>query len=819
MTVSVYEREFVGLSKYAREWVPTEADMCKRFEEGLNEDIKNKRICGVGRSSNKAEELKRGSQRSNLRSLSPFVTSVGSVGSPKPRCNHCNKLHFGECRIRSGACFRCGSLDHYLRDCPEEPVKDTIQTSSSSNPVSRSRPPRHPDNFSGSRGVTKDSTDKSEARAPARTYAIRAREDASALDVITSTFSLLDTEIIALIDLGSTHSYICTNLVFEPPGQYVMVDKIYKNCPLMVKGYCFSANLILLPFDEFDVILGMDWLTQHDAVNGELLHVELDKLDGLFNVISAISAQKYIRKGYDTYLAYALDTKVSESKILSVSVVCEFPDVFPEELPGLPPLQELIDRGFARSGFSPWGAPVLFVKKKDGSLRLCIDYKQLNKVTIENKYPLPRIDDIFDQLRGATVFSKIDLRSGYYQLRVKESDVPKTTFKTRYRHCEFLVMPFGLKNTPAVFMDLMNMIFRPYLDRFVVVFIDDILVYSRDENEHAEHLIIVLQTLCEKQLYAKFSKTKFWLREVGFLGHIVSVEGIRVDLTKISTIVNWKPAKNVSEVRSFLGLARYYRRFVKGFSMIASSMTRLLQKDSFDKLKALLTKAPELVQPESGKEFIIYSDALLNGLGCVLMQEGKVIAYASKQLKPHEKNYVIHDLELACIVFALKIWQHYLFGEKCHIFTDHKSLKYLMSQKNLNLRQGRWLELLKDYDLVIDYHPGKANVVTDALCRKSLFTLRAMNTQLSFSDDGSIIAELKAKPTFLQQICEAQKDDSELQAKRIQCESTTDSEFQIGICVPKNSELIQKILLEAHNGNISIHPSSNKMYNDLKRMY
>ena len=418
--------------------------------------------------------------------------------------------------------------------------------------------------------------------------------------------------------------------------------------------------------------------------------------------------------------------------------------------------------------------------------------------------------------------------------------MPKTSFRTRYDHYEFLVMPFGLTNAPAVFMDLMNRIFRPYLDKFVVVFIDDILIYSKDETEHAEHLRIVLQTLRDKQLYAKFSKSEFWLREVGFLGHIVSGDGIRVDPSKISAIVDWKPPKNVTEVRSFLGLAGYYRRFVNEFSIIAAPMTRLLRKDvkfewteecqqSFEELKKLLTEAPVLVQPESGKEFVVYSDASLNGLGCVLMQEGKVVAYASRQLKPHERNYPTHDLELAAVVFALKIWRHYLYGEKCRVYTDHKSLKYLMSQKDLNLRQRRWLELLKDYELVIDYHPGKANVVADALSRKLLFALRVMNTQLKMSDDGSILAELRARPMFLQEISETQKNDQDLLAKRKQCEADTGSDFRIGsdgclmfkdrICVPKNEELIQKILQEAHSGYFSIHPGSTKMYNDLKKMY
>ncbi|KAG8478487.1 hypothetical protein CXB51_028219 [Gossypium anomalum] len=422
---------------------------------------------------------------------------------------------------------------------------------------------------------------------------------------------------------------------------------------------------------------------------------------------------------------------------------------------------------------------------------LCVDYQQLNKVTIKNKYPLPRIDDLFNQLKGATWFSKIDLRSGYYKLRVKESDVPKTAFRTRYGHYEFLVMPFGLTNAPAVFMDLMNRIFRPYLDKFVVVFIDDILIYSKDETEHAEHLKIVLQTLRDKQLYAKFSKSEFWLREVGFLGHIVSGDGIWVDPSKISAIVDWKPPKNVTEVRSFLGLAGYYRRFVNGFSIITAPMTRLLRKNvkfewteecqqSFEELKKLLTEAPVLVQPGSGKEFMVYSDASRNGLGCVLMQEGKVVAYASRQLKSHERNYPTHDLELAAIVFALKIWRQYLYGEKCRVYTDHKSLKYLMSQKDLNLRQRRWLELLKDYELVIDDRPGKANVVADALSRKLLFALRAMNTRLKILNDGLILAELRARPMFLQEICEAQKNDQDLQAKRKQCEADTGSDFRIG---------------------------------------
>ncbi|GJT91246.1 putative reverse transcriptase domain-containing protein [Tanacetum coccineum] len=324
-------------------------------------------------------------------------------------------------------------------------------------------------------------------------------------------------------------------------------------------------------------------------------------------------------------------------------------------------LKELSDKGFIRPSSSPWGAPVLFVKKKDGSFRVCIDYRELNKLTVKNRYPLPRIDDLFDQLQGSSVYSKIDLRSGYHQLRVREEDILKTAFRTRYGHYEFQVMPFGLTNAPAVFMDLMN--------------------------------------------------------RVQFLGHVIDSEGIHVDPAKIESIKDWTSPKSPTEIRQFLGLAGYYRRFIEGFSKIAKPMTKLTQKKvkfewgdkqeaAFQLLKQKLCSAPILALPEGSEDFIAYCDASKKGLGAVLMQREKVISYASRQLKIHEKN-----LELGAVVFALKIWRHYLYGTKCTVFTDHKSLQHILDQKELNMRQRRWLELLSDYDCDIRYHPGKANVV------------------------------------------------------------------------------------------------------------
>ena len=327
-------------------------------------------------------------------------------------------------------------------------------------------------------------------------------------------------------------------------------------------------------------------------------------------------------------------------------VVCEYEDVFLDELSGLPPhrdvdfiielhlstspismtphrmapielqelkvqLQELLDMGFIRPSTSPWAAPVLFAKKKDKTLRMCIDYQQLNMITIKTRYLLPRIDDLFNQLRGARVYSKIDLRTGYHQLRVREADIPKTTFRTQYGHFEFIGMPFGLTNGPTTFMDLMHRVFQPYLDQFIVVFVDNILIYSQSEEEHEDHLRIVIQALREHQLYAKCSKCEFWLIEVRFLGHVVSASGVSVDPEKVEVIMNWERPKSVFEIRSFLGLPGYYRRFIENLSRLAAPMTRLTRKEvkfkwndlcekAFNKLKRRLTTAPILIVPKRG---------------------------------------------------------------------------------------------------------------------------------------------------------------------------------------------------------------------------
>ena len=403
-------------------------------------------------------------------------------------------------------------------------------------------------------------------------------------------------------------------------------------------------------------------------------------------------------------------------------------------------------------------------------------------------------------------------------------------------------------------MDLMNRVFGPYLNKFVIVFIDDILVYSSSKEEHAEHLRIILQTLREHQLYAKCIKCKFWLDRVAFLGHAVSAEGISVDPQKIEAIVDWRPPTNVTEVRSFLGLAGYYRKFVEGFSKIATPLIKLTRKEekfiwseacqnSFDELKQRLTTAPVLTLPSGSEGFTVYCDASKQGLGCVLMQHDRMIAYASRQLKKHEVNYPTHDLELVAVVFALRIWRHYLYGVLCRIFTDHKSLQYLFSQKDLNMRQRRWIELIKDYDSTIEYHSGKANVVAYALSRKPssalaqlkseyltiLVELRSMGVNLETTESGTLVAAFHVRPVLVDKVRDLQAQEPYLMKLRSKIEAGQQSNFTLRgdgtlvlghrLCVPNVIELKKEIMEEAYTSAYAMHPGSTKMYRTLKDHY
>nr|GEV68532.1 putative reverse transcriptase domain-containing protein [Tanacetum cinerariifolium] len=397
--------------------------------------------------------------------------------------------------------------------------------------------------------------------------------------------------------------------------------------------------------------------------------------------------QTPLGNSYDVKLAdgkiVGISTKKEEDKsegkqLKDVPIVRDFPKVFLEDFLGLPPdrtVEFLIDLILGAAPVAR--APYRLAPSEDGSFKMCIDYRELNKLTVKNRYSLPRIDDLFDQLQGSSVYSKIDLRSGYHQLRVREQDVQNTAFRTRYGHYEFQVMPFGLTNAPAVFMDLMNRVCKPYLDKFVIVFIDYILIYSKNEKEHEEHLKAILELLKKEKLYAKFSKCEFWIPKVQFLGHVIDSRGIHVDPTKIQSIKDWASPKTLTVIRQFLGLAGYYRRFIEGFLKIAKSMTKLTQKGiNFD-----------WGEKEANKNYAVRQYWLY-------LKEAKIL--------------------WSIVMLHIRVW----VLTKCTVFTDHKSIQHIIDQKELNMRQCHWLELLSDYDCDIRYHRGKENVVADALSCK-----------------------------------------------------------------------------------------------------
>ncbi|GKA30030.1 putative reverse transcriptase domain-containing protein [Tanacetum coccineum] len=513
---------------------------------------------------------------------------------------------------KGNVCFECGASGHFKRDCPK--LK----------------------NKAGEMGMHK----------------------AGYRSFISTAFSSL----INIVPTPLENNYD----VKLADGKIVGVDTIIRGCTLNFLNHPFNIDLMPVELGSFDIIIGMDWLRRYHVVivcdeklvrvpyGGKTLIFYGDKSnngrESRLTIISCSKAQEYMTKGCQVFLAQ-ISAKEEEDKsegkqLKGVPIIRDSPKALPKDLPSLPlarPMEFQIDlilgaAPVVRSPSSPWGAPILFFKKKDGSFMMCIDYRELNKLTVKNRYPLPRIDDLFDQLQGSSIYLNIDLRLGYHQLRVREQDIPKTILK------------------------------------------------------------------------------------VQFLGHVIDNRGIHVDPAKIESIKDWASPKTPTEIRQFLGLAGYYRRFIEGFSKIAKSMTKLTQKgvkfdwgekeeNAFQLIKQKLCSVPILALPEGSQDFVVYCDASHKGLGVLLMQREKVIAYASRQLKIHEKNYTTHDLELGTVVFDLKIWRHYLYGTKCTVFTDHKSLQHILDQKELNMRQRRWLELLSDYDCDIRYHSGKANVV------------------------------------------------------------------------------------------------------------
>ncbi|GJR18239.1 putative reverse transcriptase domain-containing protein [Tanacetum coccineum] len=725
----------------------------QRNNNNNNHNYNNNHNNNNNRNRNNNHHQQQNRRQENVRAYAAAPAGGKIYAGNLPKCNRCNLHHHGPCPQK---CQRCQRIGHMEKDCRvrlQGAGNDLLQNVTCFG--------------CGEKGHYKDKCPKAGNQqndgARGRAYVVVENPQQNP-NVVTGTFLLNDHYACILFDSGAEKSFVSSafthfinitpatlNTSYEvelADGKVVSTNTILRSCTLVLLNHVFKIDLLPTRLGSFDVIIGMDWLAYHRALidcyekivriplpNGKILEVQGErpifsvstntvlrgctlvlcnhvfKIDllptrlGSFDVIIRMDWLAYHRALIDCYekivriplsngkilevqgerpekdLRSLACIKADEKKLDDIRVVRDFPKVFPDDLLGLPlvreiefridlipgaspvvrspyrlapsemlelsnQLKELQEKGFIRPSHSPWGAPVLFVKKKDGSMRMCIDYRELNKLTIKNRYPLPRIDDLFDQLQ-----------------------------------------------------------------------------------------------------------------EVQFLGHVVNRDGIHVDPSKVESVKNWKTPESSTKIRSFLGLAGYYQRFIVNFSKITKPLTLLTQKnktyvwddeqdEAFRILKKKLCNAPVLTLPDGPDDFVVYCDASKQGFGCVLMQRGKVIAYASRQLKKHEKNYTTHDLELGAVVFALKIWRHYLYGTKSVIYTDHKSLQYIFDQKDLNMRQRRWIELLSDYECEIKYHPGKANVVADALSRKERLKprrVRAMSITIHSGLKTKILEAAKAK--------------------------------------------------------------------------
>ncbi|GJU44888.1 putative reverse transcriptase domain-containing protein [Tanacetum coccineum] len=616
----------------------------------------------------------------------------------------------GPCTVK---CQTCNRVGHLTRNCRNKGAA----TGSNQQPVSVIC------HACGEKGHYNYQCSKANNSAHERAYLPRDKNAHRDPNVVTSTFLLNQHLARVLFDSEADKSFVSishasmlnilpitldTKYDIEMDnGNLVGTNTVIQGCTLILLNQPFQIDLMPIKLGNFDVVIGMDWLSKY--------HVRI------------ICDEKFIHIPINVFIAQVMEKKSDDKRLEDIPVVREFPEIFPEDLPGLPPelsnqLQRLAEKGFIRPSTSPWELLSYFLRRKT-DLSECVS------------------------ITG-----------------IRDEDIPKTAFRTSYGHYEFQVMPFGLTNAPAVFMDLMNRVCKPYLDKFMIVFIDDILIYSRNKEEHADHLRIILELLRKEKLYAKFSKCDFWISIVQFL-----------------------------------------RKYIWGKD----------QETAFQLLKQKMCEALILALPEGNDDFVVYCDALLQGLGVVLMQREKVIAYASRQLKLHEENYTTHDLELGAVVFSLKIFRHYLYGTKCIVFTDHKSLQHILDQKELNMRQRRWLELLADYDCEICYHLEKANVVEDALSRIKPLRIRSL--------------VMTIHPKLPSQILESQT--KAIKEENIKGENLRgmDKAFEVRPdgtrCIKNRSwlpffgNLRDLIMHESHKSNYSIHPGSDKMYQDLKKLY
>lgn len=746
-----------GLKPWARQ------ELQRRNVESLAEAISAaERLVEVKSSEPSATPIRRGT---NDKGKAPIFPNRNN-GAKNP----------GNRQTRIRECFFCGSTEHLMAACPQKNRIAAMQTNQEDIPDGDET------NLGALRKLNAANLVSAKGRARGSMF-VDVMIDGQTIKALVdsgATHNFLRIQASKRLKLNYQRTTGTIKTVNAEVRPILGVTK----ARLKIGEWQGEVPFTVIPMDDYDMVLGLEWLDKVRACilpySNSVLILEEDRpctistrrMQGGSPMLSAMQVNKGLKKNEDTFVVFPVDWEDKESKLAEpvptniAKVLEEFQDVMPEELPKrLPPrrgvdhrieltsdakptarspyrmappelkelkkqLMELLDAGMIQPSKSPFGAPVLFQKKHDGTLRMCVDYRALNKITIKNRYPIPLIGELFDQLGSAKVFSKIDLRSGYWQVRIASGDEEKTAIVTRYGSYEFLVMPFGLTNAPATFCTMMNNVFRPYLDKFVVVYLDDIVVYSSSLEEHKEHLRKVFLALRRHELYAKKEKCSFAKEEVEFLGHRIGAGRIKMDEGKVAAIRDWKEPGNVSQLRSFLGLANYYRKFVKGYSDIATPLTNLTKKDhkwdwscecqkAFEELKGRMMDQPVLALPNYELPYEVHTDASDFAIGGVIMQNGHPIAFESRKLNDTERRYSVHEKEMTAVVHCLRLWRHYLLGSHFTVKTDNVATTYFQTQKKLTPKQARWQEFLAEFDFTMEYKAGTTNTVADALSRRA----------------------------------------------------------------------------------------------------
>jgi hypothetical protein len=690
-----------------------------------------------------------------------------------------------------------------------------------------------------------DAADTGGADTDAPCFSLQAVAGVAPADTMQITVTLGPASLVALLDSGSTHNFISAAAAHQSGipiqrrprltamvanGERITCAGVLRNAPLHVEGEPYPADLFVMPLAGYDVVLGTRWLGALGPIVWDLtrrrmtFHRPGRCISWAGTPSATVPAVRTVTGG-DALLEALLDSfgglfaaptglppkRAHDHRILlkpDASPVAVRPYRYPaahkDELERQ--CAAMIDQGIVRRSDSSFSSPVLLVKKPDGSWRFCVDYRALNALTIKDAFPIPVVEELLDELHGAKFFTKLDLRSGYHQVRMRPEDVHKTAFRTHDGLYEFLVMAFGLCNAPATFQALMNDVLRPFLRRFVLVFFDDILIYSKTWADHLRHLRAVLDELQRHQLFVKRSKCSFGAPSVAYLGHVISAAGVAMDPAKVAAIHDWPPPRSVRAVRGFLGLAGYYRRFVHNYGTVAAPLTALLKKDGFSwddaamaafgALKAAVSSAPVLAMPDFSKMFVVECDASSTGFGAVLVQEGHPVAFFSRPIAPRHRALAAYERELIGLVQAVRHWRPYLWGRHFIVKTDHFSLKYLLDQRLATIPQHHWVGKLLGFDFEVEYRSGATNTVADALSRRD-------------TEEGALLAISAPRFDFVERLRQAQATDPALVAiyDDIRAGTRTAPWSIVGgmvamegrLYIPASSPLLQEIVAAVHD--------------------